>query len=168
VRGPRAAEPRRPHRRLAGPAGPRAHPAARATSWLVALALGLGATVAGGTATASGCPPPGFAFTGRAESAGAVVVFRTVPTPVEIGRHFAVEAVACPTPAGQAVSGLRVDAEMPEHRHGMNYRPRVTARGDGRFLAEGLLFHMPGRWQLVFHVERGGRAERLAADLVVE
>ena len=50
----------------------------------------------------------------------------------------------------------------------MNYRPRVSASGDGRYVAEGLLFHMPGRWQLVFDVERDGRTERLATDLVLE
>jgi hypothetical protein len=27
---------------------------------------------------------------------------------------------------------LRVDADMPEHRHGMNYRARVSPAGDGR------------------------------------
>jgi hypothetical protein len=31
-----------------------------------------------------------------------------------------------------------------------------------------LLFHMPGRWQLSFDVERSGRRTRLATDLVVE
>jgi len=35
-------------------------------------------------------------------------------------------------------------------------------------VAEGLLFHMPGRWQLLFDVERGGRTERLEADVVLE
>jgi hypothetical protein len=50
----------------------------------------------------------------------------------------------------------------------MNYRARVSPRGDGRYRAEGLLFHMPGKWQLVFDVERPGRTERLTADVVVE
>jgi hypothetical protein len=51
-----------------------------------------------------------------------------------------------------------VDAQMPEHRHGMNYRPTVSATGNGRYVAEGLLFHMPSRWQLRFDVERDGPA----------
>ena len=57
---------------------------------------------------------------------------------------------------------------MPAHRHGVNYRARVSPQGDGRFRAEGLLFHMPGKWQLVFDVERPDRTERLTADIVVE
>jgi hypothetical protein len=50
----------------------------------------------------------------------------------------------------------------------MNYRPRVSARGDGLYVAEGLLFHMPGRWQLLFDVECGGRMERLEAEIDLE
>ena len=77
------------------------------------------------------------------------------------------EAVVCAEPPA-AVATVRVDAQMPEHRHGMNYRPRVSARGDGLYVAEGLLFHMPGRWHLLFDVERGGRTERLEAEIDLE
>lgn len=31
-----------------------------------------------------------------------------------------------------------------------------------------LLFHMPGRWRLLFDVERGGRTVRLSTDMVLE
>jgi hypothetical protein len=110
-------------------------------------------------------PPTGFAARGQLTAGDVVVVFRTVPAVIEIGRHFAVEAIVCASPAPQ---GLRVDAQMPEHRHGMNYRPTITTAGDGRYLAEGFLFHMPGRWQLRFDVERSGRTERLTTDIVVE
>ena len=62
----------------------------------------------------------------------------------------------------------RVDADMPEHRHGMNYRPTLAERGAGRYVAEGLLFHMPGHWRLMFDVEHGPRRTRLAAEIVLE
>jgi hypothetical protein len=117
-------------------------------------------------AAAQSCPAPaGFAPAGRIESRDTVLLYRTVPATIEIGQHFSVDAVVC---AQAAPSALRVDAQMPAHRHGMNYRARVAPQGDGRYRAEGLLFHMPGKWQLVFDVERPGRTERLTADLVVE
>lgn len=138
---------------------------------LLGLALaGAGLAVLAGAAGAAGAcaAPPGFVARERLESHGIVVLYRTVPATIALGRHFAVEAVVCDGRPGAAPRGVRVDARMPEHRHGMNYRPRISAAGSGRFLAEGFLFHMPGRWQLVFDVERDGGSERLAADIVVE
>jgi hypothetical protein len=57
---------------------------------------------------------------------------------------------------------------MPAHRHGMNYRAKVIPQGAGRWRAEGLMFHMPGRWQFVFDVDAGGRRDRLTYDVTVE
>ena len=112
--------------------------------------------------------PLGFGAPGRLESSDVVVLFRTVPSPIEIGQHFTVEALVCPTPPIGAAAGFMVDARMPEHRHGMNYRARVFRKPDGIYVAEGLLFHMPGLWQLMFDVERGGRMERLTTDIDLE
>ena len=117
---------------------------------------------------ASACEvPAGFDPLARVESRGVVVAFKPVPAPIVVGRHFALDAIVC-AKEGAAPSALRVDAQMPEHRHGMNYRARVAAQGEGRWRAEGLLFHMPGRWQFVFDVERGPERERLTRDHVVE
>lgn len=104
----------------------------------------------------------------RVESDRIVVVYRTLPPTVAVGQHFAVEARVCAKGGGAAPTALRVDADMPAHRHGMNYRADVLAKGGGRYVAEGLLFHMPGRWRLLFDVEAGGRTERLAANLDLE
>lgn len=118
-------------------------------------------------AAAEACDvPAGFTPRGRVESGGITVVFRTLPPAIELGRHFAVEALVCGDGAAPVLT--RVDARMPEHRHGMNYRPTLAAKGGGRYVAEGLLFHMPGRWELSFDLEGGGRRTRLATDVVVE
>lgn len=134
------------------------------------LAVALALAGASG-AHAQDCEPPrGFVPQGRAESRDFVVLYRTEPA-IAIGRHFAVDAYVCGKSAA-AATGLRVDAQMPEHRHGMNYRAKVAAKGDGRYVAEGLMFHMPGRWQIVFDVDTRVdgkvRSERLIRDLVVE
>ena len=57
---------------------------------------------------------------------------------------------------------LRVDARMPAHQHGMNYKPTVSSTGANRYKADGLMFHMPGRWELMFEVEAGGKTDKLA------
>ncbi len=87
------------------------------------------------------------------------------PAAIVQGRHFAVEVQLCEgaVPAGATLG--RVDASMPEHRHGMNYRPRITALGNGRFRAEGMMFHMSGRWQLEFEVRSAKGTARLFDDV---
>jgi len=88
-----------------------------------------------------------------------VLTYRAAP---EVGKHFSVDIAAC-AKNGPAPKALKIDAQMPEHRHGMNYKPTVKAVGPGRWQAEGLLFHMPGKWEFVFFVE----GERMSRELIV-
>jgi hypothetical protein len=131
---------------------------------LALLALALPA----GTSAAEPCGAALGSGAARVESARYVVAFAPSPSPIAVGRAFAVDAVVCPGPGAPAPTGLRVDALMPDHRHGMNYRTSVAARGAGQFRAEGLLFHMPGRWQILFDVEAGAEIERAAGDVTLE
>ena len=98
----------------------------------------------------------------RLESSRFVVAYKSEP--VEVAKHFSLEIAACAKPGHQLPESLKVDAHMPEHRHGMNYAPAVKALSPGRWRAEGLLFHMPGRWQFVFEIHAAGRTDRLASD----
>lgn len=118
-------------------------------------------------AAAEACDvPPGGAPRTRLEEAGIVVVFRALPPAIEVGSLFTLEIFVCAD--GTAPVLARVDAQMPEHRHGMNYRPTLAAKGGGRYVAEGFLFHMPGLWRLLFDVEQGGRRTRLVTDVRLE
>lgn len=103
----------------------------------------------------------------QAEAAGWRLAYAPRPWPLAVGRHFSMDVVVCP-PAGQPMpAALKVDAEMPAHRHGMNYRASVQTLGDGRFRADGLMFHMPGRWRLHFDLATGSAPStvRLSQDL---
>ena len=131
-------------------------------------AILLTALVPGVATAADGCGAALGASGARAESAHYTIVYRTVPDRVAVGRAFAVEAEVCAKGGAAAPTGLRVDAHMPAHRHGMNYRPSVVSEGAGRYRAEGLLFHMPGAWEFVFDVETPGARERITRELVLE
>lgn len=87
------------------------------------------------------------------------VAFRPDPAPIAVSKHFALDVVVC-AKSSAAATGLAVDAQMPAHRHGMNYLPTVAARGGGRYRAEGLLLHMPGAWEFRFDVRTAHRSER--------
>ncbi len=109
------------------------------------------------------CPPA--AADGKLLGAGGVqVAWRVDGAPIANGQHFALLLQVCPADARL----LKVDAGMPEHRHGMNYRPSLKALGDGRWRADGLMFHMAGRWELVFDVEAAARRERLVDSVVLK
>ncbi|MGE5337810.1 MAG: hypothetical protein ACM3PU_08270 [Gemmatimonadota bacterium] len=94
-----------------------------------------------------------------------VVAWRASPA-IQTGDFFALDVAAC-SRRSNAPTILRVDAQMPEHRHGMNYRPTVSSRGEGRFAVAGLLLHMPGRWELSFELRGVDGAETLRTSLPV-
>ncbi|MBI3370985.1 MAG: FixH family protein [Betaproteobacteria bacterium] len=125
------------------------------------------ALAAGAPLVARACEPPA-GFSMRADSERYAVFFRADPRVISVGNYFSVEAVACAKAGGTAPEGLKVDAQMPAHRHGMNSRATVERAAPGRFLARGLMFHMPGTWQIVFDVQRAGETERATRDLAIK
>ena len=56
------------------------------------------------------------------------VAFKTVPDPIRRARTSRSISPCARRAAAPSHAPVRVDANMPEHRHGMNYRPVVTAR----------------------------------------
>ena len=57
---------------------------------------------------------------------------------------------------------ILVDAGMPQHAHGMTVRPKAQRdRGNGRYKVDGMLFHMPGSWELYVDVIDGPYTERV-------
>lgn len=113
------------------------------------------------------CEPPlrGDGVT-RIEGKRYIVAWKAQP-PIKLAEFFALDVAVCAR-AGAQPSSLRIDARMPEHNHGMNYRPRVLARGSGRFEATGLLLHMQGRWQISFDAQGPDGNESLRADLTLQ
>ena len=118
-------------------------------------------------AAAQDCSPvlPGGT---QLESARYSLGYRAVPGKPAVGKHFSLELAICPKPGTAAPESVRVDAHMPEHRHGMNYKAQVVAASGGRYQADGLMFHMPGRWELIFDVRSSGRTDRLTQSFVLE
>ncbi len=97
------------------------------------------------------------------------IAYRPDPARVTVGKPFAVDMIVCSKDAAAKIDELRVDAHMPEHRHGMNYKASVKPQGEaGRYRAEGLMFHMPGRWEFLFDVRDNRGIERLKQDHTVQ
>ena len=102
------------------------------------------------------------------ESARYAVAYRTEPERIAVGKHFSVEMAVCPKGGTPPPESVRVDAHMPEHRHGMNYKTLVVPAAGGHYRADGLMFHMPGRWEFIFEVRSAGKTDRLTQSQVLE
>ena len=96
-----------------------------------------------------------------------LISFRPEPAPIEVGRPFSLLLNVC-TKANSPAELIAVDAQMPEHKHGMYYRPTIEAGAEGRYRVDGLVFHMPGRWELSLDVRAGEESERLTHDFILK
>lgn len=128
---------------------------------LRAVWAGLGLLVGGAAEALGACPAPAPGVQVLKE-ADVQVQWRAEPG-LAVGKPFALAVTVCPATAEL----LRVDATMPEHRHGMNYRPSITALGGGRFRVEGLLWHMSGRWELRLDLKHAGQDLRLRQSVTL-
>jgi len=103
-------------------------------------------------ALASGAASACVAFDGFSDPSGAIrqdgyeARYRFDPSILRPLRQFTVEIAVCGT-EGPFTGALKADADMPAHRHGMNYRPDVRQTAPGRYRAEGFFLHMLGAWR---------------------
>lgn len=66
------------------------------------------------------------------------------------------------------VSGVEIAAVMPAHQHGMNYTPKVMPLGNGLFEVDGMLFHMPGYWEIQVDAQIGAETVSYTYDVMVK
>ena len=85
--------------------------------------------------------------------------WRPLVDPIPVADVFAVEVQVEGVKRDLDGITLLVDAEMPHHRHGMNLVPELDG-GPEEWTARGMLFHMPGRWEVSVDVLYDGRMER--------
>ena len=87
--------------------------------------------------------------------------------PIEINRiHVWVAQVM--DADGNPVEGatISISGGMPDHDHGLPTAPRATAYlGEGRYLIEGMKFHMGGAWEVVLSIKSGPGDDALSIPL---
>ncbi|MEP4194111.1 MAG: hypothetical protein ABJL99_00585 [Aliishimia sp.] len=85
---------------------------------------------------------PGLGAVPMLAKENAPAVYLTVPAP-PVSEPFDIELQFCGD-----ITTVSVSAIMPAHQHGMNYFPKIEAREDGVVGVSGMVFHMPGIWQI--------------------
>ncbi len=82
--------------------------------------------------------------TATSESGAFTLRYSSDPDPLPYNEPFNLQWEVV---EGAGATGLTVTAEMPEHNHGMNTTPATSPDGEG-FVTTGMLFHMPGEWEI--------------------
>ena len=71
-------------------------------------------------------------------------------------------ADGAPVPMAQ----ITVRGGMPAHDHGLPTRPEATRYlGEGRYLIEGMRFHMAGYWEVVLGIETDAQSDEVVIRL---
>ena len=104
----------------------------------------------------------------RVATPEAEIAYRWEPSVLKVGQFFAAEVIACRAPGSGAVREIVLDAQMPAHGHGMNYRPTATPTGPGQFRITGLMLHMAGTWRLTFDLVQGDTRTRLTQEVILK
>ncbi|MGL4635391.1 MAG: hypothetical protein ACRCWF_05370 [Beijerinckiaceae bacterium] len=121
-----------------------------------------------GAAQASCLPADSGTHMKSADPARFAAAVRFNPAPIKVGAPFVVNLMLCSAESAK-VERIVIDARMPAHRHGMNYKPEILAKGEGSYEARGFLFHMPGKWEVTLAVTEAGNSKphQLALELDV-
>ena len=100
------------------------------------------------------------ARTGRSRDGKLEVVWRPETQEVPKNEHFELRLWIFREDELVRDATVRVDAEMPEHGHGMNVQPETVEQLDGSYRVKGMLLHMAGYWLLHVDVVEKGLFER--------
>lgn len=126
---------------------------------MIRLIAGI-ALLAASTGTAAACTIPDDWMVMQVEQAqSSTIALKLPPTPVKIGEPFSIDILVC-AETQPGIGNLRLDATMPAHKHGMNYRPEVKPVANNVYRGSGMFFHMPGEWQISVDLVSGGESRR--------
>ncbi len=97
------------------------------------------------------------------------ISYQPNPDPIPLNQHFRMTFLVQDL-SGKGLDGLKlkVDAGMPEHNHGMSVKPKLKALGKGRYEVRGLLFHMPGYWEVYLDTPYQDKLERTTFGMTLE
>lgn len=90
--------------------------------------------------------------------------------PMVVSEPISLQVTVC---GPQAVdTQVTLDATMPAHGHGMNYKPEQTVSNETddekTVQVEGIVLHMPGQWRWFVELELAGKKSTLTHDFLLD
>lgn len=103
---------------------------------------------------------PGGPSSGTSEDGRFELSYTPSPDPIPLSEDF---VLTWSVSSAEPLDGLSLvaDAWMPSHGHGMNTTPTTTGSGES-WQTDGMLFHMPGDWELVVELRGVGDSTSLS------
>ena len=92
------------------------------------------------------------------------VFYQFHPASPLVGEFFSANLRICHSGKFVSPAHISVDATMPAHGHGMNYRPTVAIAGPNEFSVQGLLLHMLGLWRFEIRFKLFGERRQAIFD----
>ena len=157
-------------KRIPGPL----HGAVHATSCAFALvavllaapALAQSANLEGGAVEPTSNPSPVTSTSRWSEKRLFDVSYTATPSPVPLlATHTWTVTIADDKGRPVRDATVTVLGGMPEHDHGFPTTPQVKPLGDGRYLVEGIKFHMPGAWVVILRIQAGANGDSVRFEL---
>ena len=88
------------------------------------------------------------------------------PPPFNDPFSITIEAIDPDTGAPASVSSFALEILMPDHGHGMLVSPILSEFEPGQWLAEGLVLHMEGLWEMQVGLTDAGGQEAAVFSLM--
>ncbi len=112
-------------------------------------------------------PVASWPATRKSDGGGFSVTLQPSVKAIERSGHFSLDVGVKPS-GGEGEISVLVNADMPEHQHGMNTQPEIALVSPRRYRVDGMLFHMAGDWEIYVDVTRSGSSERAVFPVRVE
>ena len=127
---------------------------------LVLCTVSVGCGKSGDSAEAGDDTLLGGPSTGATDGGTFLIEYTTDPSPIPLSEDFVMRTRVTDID-GRWIEDATVvvSADMPAHGHGMNTMPTTEYDREGWYVTEGMLFHMPGDWQIVIDVTADGTVE---------
>ncbi len=94
----------------------------------------------------------------------------TTNEPIEVSQATSITVTLCGDISN--VERFEIDASMPSHGHGTNYKPEITQLSSSdsaaKYQIDGLVMHMPGMWRWELQVVAPDGVDTLMKEFVLE